>query len=165
VDLVADLPVASLPGAPPLPLAGRVPNVLRFFRDPVGRLTDLHARYGDVAALNRGDATWVAVHGAENLRRALGDARAFHNLADSPIPVPRGSAPDVLFGRALTAINGDAHRRARRLMQPIFARSAVASYQPEMAATVERVVGRWRPFAAPASLRGDLHALVDGLPS
>jgi cytochrome P450 len=134
VDLVADLPLASLPGPPPLPLAGRVPNVLRFFRDPVGRLTDLHARYGDVAALNRGDATLVAVRGAENLRQVLGDARAFHNLADSPVPVPRGSAPDVLFGKALTAINDDAHRRARRLMQPIFARSAV--------------VGSWRPGTA-----------------
>lgn len=148
MDLVADLPVASLPGPAPLPLAGRVPNVLRFFRDPVGSLTDLHARYGDVAALNRGDATWVAVRGAENLRRVLGDARAFHNLADSPIPVPRGSAPDVLFGKALTAINGDAHRRARRLMQPIFTKAAVAAYEPEMAATVERVVGAWRTGTA-----------------
>ena len=145
MDLVADLPVASLPGPPPIPLAGRVPNVLGFFRDPVGRLTDLHARYGDVAALSRGDATWVAVRGAENLRQVLGDARAFQNLADSPIPVPRGSAPDVLIGRALTSINGDAHRRARRLMQPVLGRSAVVGYQPEMAATVERVVGSWLP--------------------
>jgi cytochrome P450 len=144
VDLVADLPVASLPGPAPVPLAGRVPNVLRFFRDPIGRLTDLHARFGDVAAINRGDATWVAVRGADNLRQALSDARVFHNLADSPIPVPAGSAPDVLFGKALTAINGDAHRRTRRLMQPIFSKSAVAGYQPEMVGTVERVVGSWR---------------------
>ena len=151
MDLVADLPVATLPGAPPIPVVGRLPNILRFFRDPLGRLTDLHARYGDVAALNRGDATWVAVRGAENLRKALGDARGFHNLADSPIPVPRGSAPDILFANALTAINGDAHRRARRLMAPIFTKSAVAGYQPEIAATVERVVGTWRMGTADVS--------------
>jgi cytochrome P450 len=148
MDLLADLPVPSLPGPPPLPVAGRLPNVLRFFRDPIGRLVDLHARFGDVAALNHGDATWVAVRGADRLRQALSDARAFHNLADSPIAVPKGSAPDVLFGRALTALNGEAHRRARRLMQPVFSKAAVAGYGPEMAATVERVLATWRPGQA-----------------
>jgi cytochrome P450 len=145
VDLVVGLP-ASVPG--PRPLAGRLANVLRYFRDPVGRLTDLHTRYGDVAALSRGDATWVAVRGAENLRRVLGDTRAFHNLADSPIPVPRGSAPEILLGKNLTALNGEAHRRARRLMTPIFTKAAVAGYGIEMAATVERVVSQWRAGTA-----------------
>jgi cytochrome P450 len=144
MELLLDLPVASLPGPARVPLLGSAPNVLRFFRDPVGRLVDLHSRHGDVVALNRGDATWIAVRGPERLRQVLSSAGAFHNLADSPIAVPKGSAPDILFGQALTAINGDAHRRARRLMQPVFAKGAVAGYQAEMAATVERVLATWK---------------------
>ncbi len=143
MDLLADLPMPSLDGPTPLPLVGRHANVLRFFRDPVGRLTDLHARYGDIVAFSKGDATWVALRGAARLRQVLGDASAFHNLADSPVPVPRGSAPDILFGRALTALNGDAHRRARRLMQPIFTKTAVATYHEEVVGTVDRMVGAW----------------------
>jgi cytochrome P450 len=78
----------------------------------------------------------------------LGDARGFHNLADSPIPVPRGSAPDVLLGKNLTSINGDTHRRARRLMAPVFSKAAVEGYGAEMAATVERAVAEWQPGTA-----------------
>ncbi|MFO0629878.1 MAG: cytochrome P450 [Polyangiales bacterium] len=142
MKLLLNLPRVDLPGPPPA-LGFRLPNLLRFFRDPVGHLVELHGRYGDVVALTAGDPTWVAVRGADRLRTLLSDAVRFQNLADSPIPVPKGSAPEVLFGQAVTALNGADHKRARRLMMPVFSKGAVASYHDEVVGTIERVLAAW----------------------
>lgn len=142
MKLLLDLPRVDLPGPPPV-LGFRLPNLLRFFGDPVGHLVALHGRYGDVVALTAGDPTWVAVRGADRLRQLLSDAARFQNLADSPIPVPKGSAPEVLFGQAVTALNGADHKRARRIMMPVFAKSAVASYHDEVVGTIDRALATW----------------------
>ena len=132
------------PGPPRIPLLGNKGGLIRFFRDPVGNLLRLHAAHGDVAALSSGDPTLVCAFGMENNRRVLSDAEHFHNSASMPFPVPKGSSPERLFN-ALMAMNGEQHRRHRRLMMPAFGKAAVAQHRDDMVATVERLVERIRP--------------------
>jgi cytochrome P450 len=132
------------PGPPRIPLLGDKGGLIRFFRDPVGNLLRLHAAHGDVAALSGGDPSLVCAFGLENNRTILSDAERFHNSADIPFPVPKGSSPERLF-TALNAMNGEQHRRHRRLMMPAFGKAAVLHHHDDMVATVERLVDRIRP--------------------
>ena len=44
----------SVPGRKPVPILGWRGNVLRYFRNPIAYLMDLHQRYGDVVCLVEG---------------------------------------------------------------------------------------------------------------
>jgi cytochrome P450 len=48
-----------------------------------------------------------------------------------------------ILGEGLLTSEGDLHLRQRRLMQPLFHRSAVAAYGDEMVACAERLQARW----------------------
>ncbi len=136
------LPPTSIRGPRPLPVLGSVGNLLRFFGDPVGTLRGLHARYGAVAALADRDAAMVCVFGAEHNRLVLSDANRFHNFADLLFPVPPDSAPTRL-NNALTAMNGETHRRHRRLMMPAFSKASIEGYVAEMVAVTDAALARW----------------------
>ena len=148
VELLPKLPrMPALRGPRRSRVLGRVGNVLRFFGDPAGVLLGLHREFGAVGALNDQDPAWVALFGADHVQRVLSDARQFHNFAEVPIPAPEDSAPKRL-NVALTSMNGETHRRNRRLMMPAFSRQAVAGYRDLMIEVAERVLARWRPGEA-----------------
>lgn len=145
MELLPKLPrMPALRGQRRAPVLGRAGNLLRLFGDPVGTLLRLHREFGAVAALTDQDPAWVALFGTDHVQRVLSDARQFHNFADVPIPVPEDSAPRRL-NVALTAMNGDTHKRNRRLMMPAFSRQAVAGYRDLMVEAAEPVLARWRP--------------------
>jgi cytochrome P450 len=51
----------------------------------------------------------------------------------------------LLLGQGLLTSEGDFWLKQRRLIQPVFVRSRIASYAPAMVAAVRRVTGSWRP--------------------
>ena len=116
MELVPKLPPIPLAGPRPMPLLGARGNVLRFFADPVKVLLSLHRRYGNIAPFTDRDPAWIALFGPAYNEQILSDARRFHNFADLPFPLPPDSAP-VRLNTALTSMNGELHRRQRRLMQ------------------------------------------------
>jgi cytochrome P450 len=118
--------------------------VIRFFRDPVRRLLDLRDRYGGLAALGAGDASVVCAFGEGSNRLVLSDSARFSNFADLPVPVPKASAPTRL-NSGLTNMNGEMHRQKRRLLMPLFAKSAVERYRDAMSLEIEQRLDRWRP--------------------
>lgn len=145
MELIPKLPpVPGLRGQRKMPVLGAAGNLLRFFGDPAGTLLRLHREHGEVVALTERDPAWVALAGAAHVQRVLSDARAFHNFSEIPIPAPKDSSPHRL-NVALTAMNGETHRRNRRLMMPAFARPAVQGYRDLTVEVAERVMARWRP--------------------
>ncbi|HYV49475.1 MAG TPA: cytochrome P450 [Myxococcaceae bacterium] len=145
MEILPKLPrVPALRGSRRVPVLGAAGNVFRFFGDPAGTLLRLHREFGPVAALTEQDPAWVALFGADHVQRVLSDARQFHNLAEVPIPAPEDSAPKRL-NVALTSMNGDTHKRNRRLMMPAFSKQAVAGYRDLTVEVAERVLSRWRP--------------------
>jgi cytochrome P450 len=138
------LPPIALRGPRPVPLLGPMGSLLRFFGDPVGQLLAIARDHGTLATLADRDPALICAFAPEHNRVILSDARRFTNEADIPVPVPPDSAP-IRLNTALTSMNGDLHRRHRRLMMPAFARTSVERYGPQMVAITERVLASLAP--------------------
>jgi cytochrome P450 len=141
-ELLLRLPHAELAGPKAMPIAGTMGNFMRFFSDPVGVLLRLRRDYGDIAALSRGDAAWVAAFGAAHNQTILSDALLFPNFGKAPMKLPKDSAASRL-DHMLTSMNGEQHRRHRRLMMPAFNKPAIAGYFDETVKMADRVIARW----------------------
>jgi cytochrome P450 len=133
-------PAVALPGPRPAPLLGALPNLLRFVDDPIGALRRMRP-YGDVVGVVRDSPALVCVFGPERNRDVLSNTRLFRNDEEF-LPWPPES-PLARMQRGMVAINGDLHKRHRRLMQPAFSRSALRAYAGEVVRVTEGVVARW----------------------
>lgn len=129
-------------GPAPPPLLGPLPNVLRFFGDPVGQMLHLQRTYGPVAALIDRSPAMVLAAGAELNREVLSQPAQFENSSEIPVRAPPGSAL-ARFNKVLPFTNGDAHRRRRRLLQPAFQRAAIQGYVPGIIEVTDRVLAAW----------------------
>lgn len=136
-------PVATLPGPAAIPWLGAKGALLRFFRHPIHCLRQLHARYGEVAAVSAGDPSLVCAFGPELNRQVLSNPDRFHNAAEFPIRTPRGSALERLT-TFLVGMNGEEHKQLRRAMLPLFQRGHLESHRDAIAAVTERAIARWR---------------------
>ncbi|MCK6503531.1 cytochrome P450 [Myxococcota bacterium] len=139
----ADPPAGATPppGNRPWPLVGGRADLLRFFADPIHHLLALE-RLGPVATLSAGNRSLVFAFGAEHNRTVLSDPAAFHNAVEVPVPLPPGSAATRIF-RGVMSMNGDEHRRHRRLLLPVVSKAAVATYADDIGEVTRRHLDRW----------------------
>src|SRR5215468_1825447 len=86
------LPRVPIRGPKPLPIVGPFPNILRFYGDPVSRMLALFREFGDIVAVNDGDAGLVCAFGAERNREVIGGAPVFLHDTVLPFKPPPGSA-------------------------------------------------------------------------
>lgn len=143
-----------LPGLKPIPLLkGRV-NLMRFFGDPIGIMMKIHQDHGLLGAVTAGDASLVCAFGPEYNQLLLPNAKQYFNWAELPVDFPAGSAASR-FGINLTAMNGEEHRRHRKMMQPTFQRSAVLDYRNAMVETIQSVLDEW-PASGPVNLKDEM---------
>jgi len=131
-----------IPGLTPIPVLGPRLSMIRFFSNPIGILHTLYREYGSIASLSRGDLSFVCAFGPEYNQQILSNAKAFYNFAELPLPLPADSAA-ARFNSNLTAMNGEAHRRQRRLMMPAFHKKTVDSYRDDMVTVAERHLNTW----------------------
>jgi cytochrome P450 len=141
-------------GPAPLPLAGSRLNILRFLADPVGRMLALHRAFGRIAAVTDGDPGLVCAFGAELNREVLSNAAAFKNNEEFFFEAPPNSSFSR-FNASLVLMNGERHKRARRLMMPAFQKSAIDGYAPAIVACASEMLDRW-----PVGQTADVAALV-----
>lgn len=142
--LLPKLPPVPLPGPRAVPLLGADGNLIRFYMDPLRFATRLHRRYGPVAALAANDPAMVSAFEPEHLRQILSDPVNFHNFESIPLRVPEQS-PLRRTSRGLTMLNGEIHRRHRRLMMPAFQKAAIDGYRSTIVAVAERSLAHLRP--------------------
>jgi cytochrome P450 len=108
--------------------------------DPLGLLLDAYAEHGPVFALRLFHSRVVWMLGPEaNHYMTVSHAAQFSwregNMGDL-IP---------LLGDGLLTIDGDFHRRSRRIMLPAFHHDRIAAMSDLMAADIEAAVAAWRP--------------------
>lgn len=124
-------------------------------------MTELFERFGAPVALIRGGGGRVFsgdpscpgvvfIRGSQLVREVELDHEHFHRSALSGQLTPAQHCPERLrpileWGTGLFAVNGDEHRRHRRLMSPFFTRSRVESYAEEMQKSAAGMLSRWRP--------------------
>ncbi|HXI57511.1 MAG TPA: cytochrome P450 [Polyangia bacterium] len=121
--------------------AGRLPFVghaLRLIRDPLPFLESLRDQ-GDIVKIYVGPKPAYILTNAELAREVmLGKFGSF-----SRDDVAR--AVRILFGDAVAALSGDAHRDRRRLLAPSFRRAKIAEHAGLMARVAVQHADAWRP--------------------
>jgi cytochrome P450 len=129
----------ALGGLPPGDTAPSVARTRRMIRDPLGLLLDAYERHGPVFSVRILHANNVFVLGPEANHFALVSGAEHFRWRD-------GGFGDLipLLGDGLLTIDGDFHRRSRRIMLPAFHRERIASYQATMEEEAQRGIARWR---------------------
>lgn len=164
-----------VPGPRPVPLLGVNGHVLRFAMDPLAYTERLFERYGPIAQLARGSSRplvstdksvpgTVFLYGPELNRRFLTEHDRFHKCAlagplypsDTQAPRTR-SLTRILTG--LFHVNGQEHRRQRRLMLPAFHKTRIEAYRDDMVAIVDSVLAGMQPGTV-RDLRPDMSELT-----
>ncbi|MDY7232159.1 cytochrome P450 [Hyalangium rubrum] len=135
-------PVGPLSGPLKIPLVGRPLRLAGFFSDPVRSLLRIRERYGKLSAIQQGDARMVFAFSPELNREVLASTDRFcvRSLAEN---APKTSALYRLRTHLL-GLNGDDHRKARRLVSSAFTRPRVEAYREDMAALADKLFERWR---------------------
>lgn len=131
-----------IPGYRRLPFVGNKLDALRFFSDPIGHLRRLEREYGRVASFGAGDSPFVCVFGAENNRVVLSDPATFNHYLDLPFRIPKNSPASRIFNNILS-MNGERHKRYRRVLMPVVNKAATSAHAPEVVRITREFLRRW----------------------
>lgn len=116
-------------------LSGNLPD----FRDArLDFLTHCARTYGDVTALRFAHRRILLVSHPELIEEIL-VANSRHFIKHFALRLN-----PLLLGKGLLTSEGDFWLRQRRLIQPVFVRSRIASYGPAMVAAARHVTGSWQ---------------------
>jgi cytochrome P450 len=162
--------LSTAPGPSPTPGLGALPHLIAYARDAIGTSERLFARYGKIASLVRAPARFVTPRGASVViatgadvnRQILTQHDRFHMYAlpgvlypdDEAFAAARapgfgGATVDRLrpIRRTLTGlfhVNGDEHRRHRRLLMPAFHKTRIDAYRDDMVALTDDALEGYR---------------------
>lgn len=124
------------------------PWYVRFARDPVACLGNIHEEYGRVFAVGtpipirrRRRRKFVFAFGPENNRRILGDDESFR-IGSVSVRGPRGSA----LNRIRVGFKVPEESRSqplRKTVLPAFQMKAVQEYQPDIVAITNELIEQW----------------------
>jgi len=133
-----------LPGLDPLPVIGARLDLIRFLASPLKQMQRIYTECGSIGALTRGSSSLIVAASPEFNRQILTQPDLFRNYAEPPLKFSEDS-PLMTIRRSLTALNGEEHRRMRRLMRPTFSRQSVEGYCSEMVAVAQKHLRGWQP--------------------
>ncbi len=131
----------SIRGPKPLPLIGVPKALFELLDDPVGVAMRLRER-GDVVALIDRSPAVVFAFGADRNREVLSNLAVFRH-DETLFRGPPGSAMDKMRFSSIT-INGEVHKRHRKLMQPAFQKSALDGYADAIVSVTKTMLDRWK---------------------
>jgi cytochrome P450 len=125
-------------GFPPGP--GRLSSLRRLdqlFVDPVPWFGRLQAEYGDIVGLRAGPVSVVVAYDPDIIERLL---------VRQAQQVRKGAAvraTSVVLGNGLVTVDGEEHRRNRRIAAPVFSPRNVEVFVPSMLAHARELVSTW----------------------
>jgi cytochrome P450 len=141
------------PPATPTPLVVRI---WRGLRDPLGFLTDLERRFGDIVTLRSGRS--YAVFHPDYVKHVLQDHHANYEKGEK-----YRAALTPLMGNGLFTSEGAFWLRQRRIAQGAFQRTQLPAFGEHIIASVSDTVPRWEQKARagePVALREEITELT-----
>jgi cytochrome P450 len=138
--------MSAIPGPALHPLLGWRKFAFDFARDSVGTLHTLHDRYGPIAQMGQGKMSATFTFDPDYTRQILSNPGLFYSysLEDIPFPFSKIEALHSLT-TALSLLNGEQHKRQRRLMAPAFHNRILPVYVEQITNLVEKYFSRWKP--------------------
>jgi cytochrome P450 len=142
-------------GRPPGPRAPAFWQTWRLFRDWAGYLEECRRRYGDAFTLS-----FVAI----GRWSYFADADVLRGVFQGPPDVfrageARAMLEPVVGRRSVLVLDGEEHRRARKLLLPSFQGNHVRTHERTMEAVTRAEVERW-PLGRPFALRPRFQAVT-----
>jgi len=144
-----------------MPILGGLGRLAKFSLDPIRYLDGLFREHGRIAVLVRGRPTrvvsterhvpgTVCLYGPELNRALFTDHEGFHKCALSgPLypgePFTARTQPLSRLLTGLFSVNGDEHRRHRRLLMPAFHKSRIESYRDDMVQLTDSLIEKLVP--------------------
>ena len=109
-------------------------------RDRLGFLLDMAQRYGDIVHFRTGPRHIYLLNHPDLIHSALVEqaSKVIHTR-------PHKRAFGRFLGQSLLVLDGELHRRERRLAQPAFRRQRIDAYASIMVEHARRAVNSWQP--------------------
>jgi len=131
----------AIRGPQPRPIIGSFQSLYELLDDPVAVVLRLRQQ-GEVVCLMDQNPAVVCVFGAERNREILTQPALFQH-DETLFKGPPGTEMEKMRFSSVT-INGDVHRRHRKLMQPAFQKSALDGYAADIVAVTRVMLKRWK---------------------
>jgi cytochrome P450 len=145
------------PGPKSIPIFGRWNALVKFFRDPILFLNNLHQQYGKIAAFTDNGSNWFAVFGPEGSGELLTHPDLFHSGS-----FPETNLEDTALrrlGTGLLSMEGSLHRQHRHFMQPYFHHQEVGAHHEDIIRSIEKMLDGWQ-LGAQRDICQDMHHLA-----
>jgi cytochrome P450 len=143
----AVVPDSALASAHPELAASAEPvsqvDLAEFSRDLFHGIRWLHQRHGPIAAVEDGGQRVVFLFSPEFNQQVLSDTETFHARFFAVRGPKRSAQRRLTCG--LLAMNGEQHRRNRRIVKEPFGLRAIAGYGETIARLTEEMLDSWRP--------------------
>jgi cytochrome P450 len=138
-------PPKTIPGSPPAPILGWRLNYLRFLKDPTGNLRTLYETYGKLctpAIFDESQAGTLCVFAPEYYQQIFSQPALFYsrNITQDQ----SANTPLSRLGSGLISLNGDEHKRHRRMMMPAFHKKRIEAYRNDMVNVANQVMSSWK---------------------
>jgi len=118
-------------------------RLLDFPDDPIACMRRLQAKFGDIAAMQEEGQRIYFIFGPEYNHQVLSDGQTFHSRFFA-LRGPRNSPQRRLTG-GLLSMNGEQHKRNRRMVMDAFTKRSIAAYLPTTQRLIEELLGEWKP--------------------
>jgi cytochrome P450 len=139
-------PPAQIPGPPDVPILGWRKNVYDFATNSVDFLHRMNDTYGPMVQMGQGKMSATLTFHPDHTRQILSQPGRFYSysLEDIPFAFNRIEALKSLT-TAIALLNGEQHKRQRRLMAPAFHNNILPVYVEQITNLVEKFFHGWKP--------------------
>lgn len=117
-------------------------KALGFMANPVSKMFR-YQELGGVVPICNDTGALVIVHGSENVRAVCSDNETFNHMSN-PLKFPEGHRLEPMF-HGLPMLNGDMHKRHRRLMMPTMHKSVLSTYEQAIVQSTQDIMNTWTP--------------------
>jgi len=136
----------NIPGPALHPILGWRQLVYEFAHDSAGYLQKMHDTYGSIVQLGQGRMSATLTFHPDYTRQILSNPNRFNSFSLEDLPF---SLSDIgalkSMTTALSLLNGEQHKRHRRLMAPAFHNRLLPMYVAQITDLVERFFRHWKP--------------------
>jgi cytochrome P450 len=127
------------------PILGWRGQVADFARDSVGFLTRVHDRYGKMARMGEGKMSATFTFHPDFTMQILSNPKLFYSFTLEDIPFPFSDIEALKsMTTALAMLNGEQHKRQRRLMAPAFHANTLPIYVDQIRDIVNKFFVHWK---------------------